>query len=805
MLLHNFKQIVRSLLRYKVFTLINLIGLSIGIAATIIIFLISNFENRFDRFHSDSKNIYRVITKAKQANEEVFNAHVPYPTAKFLRNEYSGGQVTQIHFGEDMNVRIGKEEPFEEQNIVFADSLFFKVLDFSGIKKFWIIGNPATALMEPNKAVLTESTAKKYFGKSDPVGRLIRINNLVDVEIVGIVKDIPAASHLPMSMIISYSTFNKDFLSGLDPNSWTFTSNGYTYVRLENASSVKHAEAALQAIVKKNSDVDRYRREHWSLQPLAQIHFEPAFEESNPSYTVSHKYLTMLLLLAAFIILIACVNYINLSTSLAFTKSKEVGIRKTIGASKTQLFLHYMLETILVTTVATLIGLAIAVLLLPTINNILDKSVSVQQLVTLKFIAGAILGIITIGLISGIYPALILSGFNPIAALKSSFVLPGRSSAVFRKALVVFQFTTSIALIISTIVIAKQMQYFQDKKLGFNKESVVEVGLPVTDSSKIESFRTLIQNEPGIQNLSFCLGAPISDNGFGTSMEAPELPKNMDYNIRLIPCDKEYLKAYGMKLLAGRWFLGGEEKTLGTGIVVNESVVKTLGYKTPDEAIGKKLRIGVNQYNPAIIGVTEDFHVNSLHENIGAVGLMPFPYFYYAAAVRLNPGNPKNTLAKIESAWKKVYPESVYELRFIDETLAERYGQETKDYNLFKAFSMISIFICCIGLWGLIAFVVVRKTKEIGIRKVLGATVKGIVFLLSKDFLKVVVLALLIASPIAWYFMNNWLQDFAYRINISWWVFALAGLIAIIVAFLTISFQALKAANANPVKNLRTE
>jgi len=802
---HNLKQIIRSLLRYKGFTFINLSGLSIGIAATIIIFLISNFENSFDSFHTDNRNIYRVVTKAKRANEDVFSANVPYPTGKFLRNEYAGGQVTQIHFGEDMNVRIGKQEPFEEKNIVFADSLFFNVLDFSGIHNFWIEGNQATAIMAPNKAILTQSTAKKYFGKINPMGKIIRINNLVDVEITGIIKDVPANSHLPMSMIVSYSTFNKDFLSGLDPNSWTFTSNGYTYVRLKDASALPAADNALKAIVHKNSGTDRYKREHWTLQPLSQIHFDPVYEDSNPVYTVSKKYLAMLLLLACFIILIACVNYINLSTSLAFSKSKEVGIRKTIGASKTQLFFHYMMETILVTTVAALIGLAISLLILPAINNILDKSISSTQLFNIKFIAGSIAGILIISFISGIYPSMILSGFSPITVLKNRFAMPGKSSTILRKGLVVFQFTTSIILIICTIVIAKQSRYFHNKELGFNKESVVEIGLPVTDSAKIESFRALIQNETGIQQLSFCLGAPISDNGFGTSVEAPELSKNIDYNITFIPSDKEYFKAYGMKLLAGREFLSGEEKTLGTGVVVNESLVKMLGYKTPAEVIGKKIRIGVNEYNPSIIGVTADFHTTSLHQKVGPVALMPFPYFYYAAAVRLNPGNIKNTLTKIESAWKKVYPESVYQFKFIDETLAKRYEQESKNYNLFKAFSMISIFICCIGLWGLIAFVVVHKTKEIGIRKVLGASVNGIVMLLSKDFLKLVLIALLVASPIAWYFMDKWLQDFAYRIDISWWVFAIAGLFAVMIALMTISFQTVRTAMANPVKNLRTE
>ncbi|MBD0286537.1 MAG: ABC transporter permease, partial [Flavisolibacter sp.] len=412
--------------------------------------------------------------------------------------------------------------------------------------------------------------------------------------------------------------------------------------------------------------------------------------------------------------------------------------------------------------------------------------------------------LVLVSFISGVYPALILTGFNPIYSLKNAVVLPGRSSTLLRKGLVVFQFTISVVLIICTIVIARQMNYFQKKELGFNKEAVVEVGLPTPDSVRMEKFRTLLQSTTGVQNFSFCLGAPISEMDMNTSLQDAEKQQGTDYNINLILCDSAYLNTYGLKLIAGRWFLSSEEKNLGSSIVVNETLIKTLGYKNPAEAIGKKITIGVNHYSPTVIGVTKDFHTSSLHQSIIPVGLMPFPYFYYAAAIRIS-GNTRTILNQIESAWKAVYPESVYSMHFIDETLAQRYEQETRDYNLFKAFSGISIFICCIGLWGLIAFVVVRKTKEIGIRKVLGATVRGIVLLLSKDFLKLVFIALLIASPIAWYFMHQWLQNFAYRISISWWVFAAAGFIALTIALATVSFQAVKAALANPVKNLRTE
>jgi ABC-type antimicrobial peptide transport system permease subunit len=804
MLSHSLKQIFRSLWKYKSFSIINLLGLSIGIAAVLLIFMIAGYEKSFDKFHSERKNICRVVSKAERGGKEQNEAAVPYPTAKFLRNEYPGLPATQIHFAKDANIRIDHQSPFEEKNIVFADSLFFNVFDFSGIKKFVVAGNLTAALSAPNKAILTESTAKRYFGLTNPIGRVIKIDTKLDVEVAGIIKDIPVTTHLPINMIISYSSLTKEFIGGFNLDGWGLRSNGFCYVKLDGKSSVSSVNKALYAVNQKNSTEDRDKREQFFLQPLSQIHFDPIYDASNPSYTVSPKYLMMLMLLAGFIILIASINYINLSTSLAFSKSKEVGIRKTIGASKEQLFIYYMSETLLITTIATIIGVVLATLFLPALNNLLDKSMSIKQLADLKFIVEAIVGLLLVSFISGVYPALILAGFRPIESLKNQMALPGKSSTLLRKVLVVFQFTTSIALIICTIVIAKQMHFFNSKSLGFNKDAVVEVALPSPDSTKIEAFRNSLQNKAGIRDISFCLGAPISDNGISTSFKAPELPERSDYSVKILACDKNYLETYGIKLIGGRWFLSGEEKNLGSGIVVNETLVKTLGY-TPAEALGKKISIGINDYEPPIIGVVKDFHTTSLHQNISPVAMMPFPFFYYAAGVRVEPGNMRNTLANIESAFKKVYPEYVYDVHFIDDQLAQLYKQETRNYSLFKAFSAISIFICCIGLWGLLAFVVVRKTKEIGIRKVLGASISNIVGLLSKDFLKLVLAALVVASPIAWYFMHQWLENFAYRIDISWWVFGLAGLFAIVIALLTISFQAIKAAIANPVKNLRTE
>jgi ABC-type antimicrobial peptide transport system permease subunit len=588
-------------------------------------------------------------------------------------------------------------------------------------------------------------------------------------------------------------------------HNWNFTANGYSYIRLKEGISTNATKSTLQAIVQRNADSESSRKAIMHLQPVSDIHFNLNYENGNPTYTISTTYLHMLILLGAFILLIACVNYINLATSFAFTKSKEIGIRKSIGASQQQLFFYYMFETLIVAVCATIIGLCITIFNVPFINQILDKSITLGPLISLSFIGGALVVILIITFISGAYPAIVLSGFNPMATLTNRLAMPGKTSVIMRKSLVVFQFTISTSLIICTIVIAKQMEYFQNKELGFNKEAVVEVALPERDSIKRESFRSVLQSHASIKSLSFCLGAPISGNGLATSLGAPELPEDLGYDANIITCDKAYKDTYELEMLAGRWFLPSEELNIGTAVVVNRTLTKTLGYTDPEEALGKWIKLGLNDITPIIVGVTEDFHTSSFHNDIGSVALTPFPYFHVAAGIRINPGNLKNTLAEIENAWKQVYPDNVYEIAFIDEALAARYEQESRDYKLFKIFSAISIIICCMGLWGLIAFVVVRKTREIGIRKVLGATISGIVFLISKDFMRLVAIALVLSSSIAGYLMQKWLENFAYPINLSWWIFALAGVFSILLAFVAIGYPAIKAALTDPVKNLRTE
>ena len=440
MLYFSLKQIIRNLWKHKSFTLINLLGLSLGIAAVVVLFLIANFEKTFDNLHTKSGNIYRVVSKTKRADKVEYGATVPYPTGGYLQGKIPGITATQISFSEEMQVQVEKQDPFMQKNVVFADSLFFDVFDFGKIENFWISGNPHKALGSPNTAILTEGLATRIYGNQNPVGEVLRLNNKLDVEVVAVIKDVPETTHLPMTMLVSYSSMNDDFIGGLDMQSWTFTGNGYTYVKLQNQQNRAVMEPVLGAITRlKNSS----EREEMFLQPLSDIHFDPAFEDGNPSYTVSPTYLTMLLMLGGFILLVACVNYVNLSTSFAFTKSKEVGVRKAIGASKTQLFIHYMTETFVLTIFSAVLGIFLAAFFLPMINGMLEKTLSTKPLLEPIFLIGSLGVIIVISFLSGTYPALILSGFNPVDSLKNNLITPGKSSVALRKGLVVFQFTIS--------------------------------------------------------------------------------------------------------------------------------------------------------------------------------------------------------------------------------------------------------------------------------------------------------------------------------------------------------------------------
>ena len=809
MLKNYLKLALRNLKRNKGFFALNFIGLFVSVVVCILIALIVIHEKSFDKQPGVKVSVYRVVNHSDNSTGKSFSPITPYPLATALRAQMQDEkQISQIHFQKDVIVT-ADDRKFKEANIVFADSVFPKLFQLD-VKR----GSIRNAFSQPGFAVLTLSSANKYFGKEEAVGKRIKIENILEVEITAVIEDAPGNSHLPYSILVSYLSLKPEFIGGLPLDQWGINADGFTYIGLSDINKTKQAEAALASIADKNINTDKDGgHTEFKLQTLTDIHFNQAYAENNPSYTINNQYLYIIGCIGLFLILAACINYTNLSTAMAIKKSKEVGVRKTMGANRSQLIGQFFAETFLLTAIVIIAATATARFLLPNINSFLEKKISLNFLNDQTLFFLFILWV-TVSFLSGLYPALILSGFNPINALKNKLATPKTSTVLLRRGLVVFQFLTAQVLIISALVVTKQMHFINSKPLGFQKAKVMDIGLPENKQAQLNEFQNKLTAIPGISSISFSLGAPVSDNNFSTTFNVKEKYSSERLDIQVKVADKDYLKTYGLQLVAGRWFEESDETKTAKSIpdslrqyalVINETAVKSLGFAKAEDALGKYVTFGLNDITAPVIGVMKDYHTESLHAPVSPVVMMPFPFFYYNAGIRLADGYSASTIGAIEKAWTSVFPQHLFEINFLDEHIESLYKKEKRTLQLFNLFTLLSVLINALGLIGLLSFIIEQKTKEIGIRKVLGATIADISIILSKDFLRLIGIAFLIAGPVAWFLMNKWLQDFVYRTPITWWVFAAAGFAALLVTLIAVGFQTIKAAIANPVKNLRTE
>lgn len=804
-----FKTAWRNIKKHKGFFALNFIGLYISVAACLLIGLLILHETSFDKSANNNLSIYRIVKSNSSATGKTDESVTPYPLASALRAAMPDEKlISQIHFQKDDVISFGNKK-FKEQNIVFADSVFPKLFTLT-VKQ----GSIKRALAEPGFVILTETTAHKYFGNDNPINKRIKIANLVDLQVAAVIADAPANSHLPYNMLISYASLKPEFIGGFPLNEWGLNASGFVYIGLTNQNRQKQVVTALTSIANQNlNDKKDGTIITFSLQPLPDIHYNRLYAGSNPSYTINYSYLYLIGAIGLFLIFAACINYTNLSTALAIKKSKEVGVRKTMGATRSHLIKQFLTETFLLTSFVFIAAALSVRLFLPALNNFLDKNIPLQWL----HINTALLLIgvwILVSLLSGLYPAFVLSGFNPVTALKSKTITPKTSVVTLRRGLVVFQFLTAQILIIGAIVVAKQMNFMQSQPLGFNKNNVVDIGLPENKPEQLKLLKDKLAAIPGVNSVSFSLGAPITDNNASTSFNLKEKFTSEKKNVEVKAIDKNYLNTYNLQLTAGRWFDENDEHNVDKSIpdslkryafVLNETAIKALGFSSAQNALGKYVTFGFNNISAPIIGVVKDYNTTSLHDAVEPVLMVEFPFFYYNAGIKLSNGYSAQTLSAIEKAWSSVYPQSLFQSNFLDEHIASLYKSEKRTQQLFNLFTILSIVINVLGLVGLLSFMIEQKTKEIGIRKVLGASVKNISFILSKDFLKLIVVAFFIAAPVAWILMNKWLQDFAYRTAISWWVFAVAIVAALAVTCIAVGFQTIKAALANPAKSLRTE
>ncbi|QHS57278.1 FtsX-like permease family protein [Mucilaginibacter sp. 14171R-50] len=794
MLKNHFKIALRNLWRHRVFSFINITGLSIGITACFFIFMYVAFELSYDRFHTKADRIYRLVTDIKTPSETIVTDVTSWAFAPNIKTDFPEVESFVRVSGGSFLVRKGNVK-FQEEKTLFADSGFFKMFDFKLIK-----GNPQTALSAQASIVFTETAAKKYFGTSDPVGQTVLLTgDAIPALVTGVMKDIPENSQIKADMLISMSTLTQRFNKGIEEQWGNYGAT--TYLLLKPGVNAQVLQSKFPAFVEKRNGEQSRKQQMFatlSLEPLTEVYLHSKRGGQDVG-SISNVYIFSIV--AVFILLIACINFINLTTARSVERAKEVGIRKVIGAAKGELSRQFIGESVVLCLIAFVITVILSVVLLPLFNQLSGKTISAgvfSNWYYLFILFGVSVGI---GLLAGIYPATVLSSFKPVLVLKGRFSA-GTKGNFLRKSLVVAQFTISIALIIGTIIVYNQMDFMRNRDLGFSKDQMI-----VMDSNGDrgkEAFQQSIRSIPGVKSVALSSSVP----GGGNAGAYSEIENNKGdlqiANLDLYFVDFDYLNQFKIKMVAGRPFSRDFMNTdTSQAMILNEEAVKLFGYTSPQQAIGRRFKQWGR--DGKIVGVMKDFHFRSLQEKIKPLSMRVELRNLDLVSVKVEAKNLQATLAAIESKWKETIPNRPFSYYFLDEFFDRQYRAEQRFGKLFFNFSILAIAISCLGLLGLASYSTYQRTREIGIRKVLGATTPGIVNMLSKDFMRLVIISFLIATPLAWYFMHKWLQDFAYRIDIQWWVFALSGVLAMIVALTTISFQAIRAAIANPVKSLRSE
>ncbi|WP_018611155.1 ABC transporter permease [Segetibacter koreensis] len=779
-------------MKNKVFSFINILGLTIGITVCMMIFLFIVNEFSVDRFHKNGDHIYRVLRGFENEGKQGSVSYLSGLYAPALLNDFKGEIIKAVRvIPNDNLVTIGNTS-FHEKKVYDVDSDFFSMFSFPLIK-----GNAAKVLKDPNSVVLTETTAKKYFGTVDKaLGKVIELDNNLPLKVTGIAKDIPSNSHLYFDLVVPIENYK----SNGTMTAWI--NNGmYTYVLLNPQVTRQQVERRLPQFLEKylGGDMKKYGFHFTlSLTPLKDVYFDNVtFDDARHGDKVV---VYIFLSIAVLILLIACINFMNLSTIRAVDRSKEVGLRKVLGALRNSLVWQFIGESILLTAISCLLSIGLLFLTIPLYDRLLGYSLTVSWNAApiYLFLTGVV---IVVGFLAGSYPAFFLSAFSPIQALKGKLKL-GKGGTAFRQALVIVQFSISVFLIVGTIIITKQMSYVKNKQLGYNKEQTVVVRIDNNDIyNNMNVFKTDLQNQDNVKSVSMMSGEP---GGFFDSHMFDVEGHNEKWNARTEFADFEFVKTLGLKIIAGRDFSAQFPTDTTDAVLLNKTAASKLGWE-PEQAIGKWIHNTVrDSAKRRIIGVVDDFNFLSLKENMDALVISPAKD-RRVALVKFKPGNIQADVALVEKAYKAVAPAYPFEYSFLDNQFNDLYKKDLRQQTILTVFATLAIFVACLGLFGLASFTATKRVKEIGVRKVLGSSVQNIVVLLSKDLLKPVIIATCIALPIAYWTMTKWLQNFAYKITISWWIFALAALITFSIALITVSIKAVKAAVANPVKSLRTE
>jgi len=784
---------LRKLSKQRDYALLNVLGLALSVACSVLIFALVRHHLSFDNWHKNADRTARVLMDVQTETLMPFSG-IPTPMGKVLRNECSFLEKTAMRSGYDevlvsvVNETGDRDKYKETTKFAWVEPEYVEILDLP------LIRGDVSSLKEPNTVAITENLARKYFDNAEPLGKTLRLNNRTDLRVVAVLRDLPENTDYKQEILGSWETLKN--LAGESNNldNWGGArGDNYCFALLKEGHAIGELEAFMSQLTKKYPHPDKADLFQYKAKPLLGLHFDTDY-----GFGVDKKYLWALGCIGLFLLITACVNFVNMATAQAFTRMREVGVRKSLGSTRWQLFWQFMFETGLIVTVSLLVGFVLARLALPYLNNWLD--------VNLRFDAPllAVIAIFLVGLgvvltfLAGFYPGLMQSGFSPVVSLKASADVPGTGGFSLRRILVTTQFIISQVLIIGAAVITAQMRYAQEANWGFRPGAILTLEIPEQDNMK--SLQQQLSQIAGVKSVSLCYQPPAAGSNNQTGFRYDNRPDGEPWLVNDKPADAAYVETFGLELVAGRNI---QPSDTVREFLVNETFVKKLNLASPNDILNKMIRL--DGAKAPVVGVLRDFHNWSLEEPISPIFIGARAKSYETCAVQLDPGNPAPVLAQIREVWERHYPDHFYEHRFMDERMADFLEAETMMLRLVRSFAGIAIFIGCLGLYGLAAFMVTRKRKEVGIRKTLGASVPGILWLFGKEYTRLIIIAFALAAPIAWWAMNAWLEDYAYRISIGAGIFLISLLATFTVAVMTVGVQSVRAALANPVKSLRSE
>lgn len=786
---NNLRIAFRSLFSNKVYGLLNILGLALSMTCGLLIFILIKYHLNFDTFHHNANRIYQFVTE--QHRESIsYTSSVPPGFANAFREDFgTSGVVAKSATYTDALVVYDQKKFIEEAGVAFTEPTYFEIFNFPLL-------TGKNMLAEPNTGLITTSLAQKYFGKDDPINKVIKIENKLDVRITGVLKDLPDNTDQPAGIFVSWKSIKGfDMFLGVEDNWNGITTILKTYVRLAPGVSAANLEKQFPKYAEKRKGSKNLHIYH--MLPLQERHFDERY-----SGVMDKTSLWILGIIGLFLIVAACLNFINLSTAQALRRSKEVGIRKALGSLRLQLFWQFIIETGIIVVMATMVAIVFCALLLPKLNALASAKLNLQSAFDLKLLVFTIGMILIVTFFAGSYPGLILSGFRPVMTLKGKVSMQQVGNFNIRRSLIVTQFMITFVLIIGMLVITRQMQYARHKDLGFNKDAVlmVPMGADSVDANVI-SLQNEMMRQAGVKNVSVCFEAPSSYSSWNTNFRLTGDAEDEAFTVDVRSADDQYIPTFGLQLIAGRNIFPDSS---ARECIVNEIMVHKLNMKSPQELVGKQLTFnGANQ--ATIVGVVRNFHVHSLHSDIGPVLITPFKKFYQHFAIKLNMGQMTTAIPLIEKMWTARFPDKLFTYQFLDKQIAEFYEADEANMKMVGIFSIIAIFIGCLGLYGLISFMVMQKTKEIGIRKVLGSSIGEILWIFGKEFAVLILVAFCLAAPFSWWMMGKYLEEFKFHVELGPWMFVGAVMLTVVVAGLTVSFQSVKAALMNPVRSLRME